>query len=519
MNEELEKKNTAVSDEEQQYSLNDDRRVKVLSPGAMVAKRFIRNRIAVVGLAILTFMFLFSFVGGIISPYGENQQFYRYDMQNKEYAGAVKNSEFRYATAPDQNFSAVIQAQVVLATQQKKESFKYKDIEYKLIEEGKDFYRITLEDGTTIGLAYKDIVTPSVEGMKFSFDFIFNALKAYTNGLDSFSADGKKYAIDSDGGVSSSEGDELAFISRYVIQTIVPGTFLSRAFQEELAAELEAGADKFVFTDTDGEEHEYIIEYKADVKNWKIRQATATRVYDIYGAPSREHWLGTDRNGMDMLTRLMYGGRVSLIIGFIVEAISTILGIIMGGLAGYFGKWVDNLIMRIVDIFYCIPSMPLLIILGAAMDAMNVDSKLRMVYLMLILGFLGWPAMARLIRGQILSLREQEFMTATEAGGIRVSRRIFKHLVPNVIPQIIVSVTMGIGGTIITEASLSFLGLGVKYPFASWGNIINDVNNTFVLQNYWFIWVPAGTLLLLTVLAWNLVGDGLRDAFDPKMKR
>ena len=519
MSEDLEKKNISAASDEEQYSLNDDRRVKVLSPGAMVAKRFFRNRIAVVGLVILTFMFLFSFVGGLITPYKEDQQFYRYDIQNKEYAGAVKNAELRYATAPDQNFSSVIQAQVVLATQQKKDAFTYKDVEYKVIEEGKDFYRITLADGTDIGLAYKDIVTPSVEGMKFSFDFTFNALKAYTNEENSFTADGKSYVIDDEGGVSSAEGEELAFISRYVIQTIVPGTFLSRAFQEELVAELEAGADKFVFTDTDGEEHEYLIEYKADVKNWKIRQATETRVYDTYAAPSREHWLGTDRNGMDMLTRLMYGGRVSLIIGFIVEAISTLLGIIMGGLAGYFGKWVDNLIMRIVDIFYCIPSMPIIIILGAAMDAMSVEPRLRMVYLMLILGFLGWPGMARLIRGQILSLREQEFMTATEAGGIRVSRRIFKHLVPNVIPQIIVSVTMGIGGTIITEASLSFLGLGVKFPFASWGNIINDVNNTFVLQHFWFIWIPAGVLLLTTVLAFNLVGDGLRDAFDPKMKR
>ena len=519
MSDNLENKNTAAASGEEQYSLNDDRRVKVLSPGAMVAKRFFRNRIAVVGLVILTFMFAFSFIGGIITPYKEDQQFYRYDIQNKEYAGAVKNTEFRYATAPDQKFGSVIQAQFVLATQTQKDSFTYKNVTYKVIEEGKDFYRITLADDTTIGLAYKDIVTPSAEGTNFSFDFIYNALKAYTNDETRFSADGRDFVIDDEGGVSSADGEELAFISRFVIQTIVPGTFLSRAFQEELAAELEAGADSFVFTDVDGVESEYIIDYKPDVKNWKIRRATETRVYDTYGQPSREHPLGTDRNGMDMLTRLMYGGRVSLIIGFIVELIATFLGIIMGGLAGYFGKWVDNLIMRIVDIFYCIPSMPVIIIIGAAMDAMNMDPKLRMVYLMLILGFLGWPGMARLIRGQILSLREQEFMTATEAGGISVSRRIFKHLVPNVIPQIIVSVTMGIGGTIITEASLSFLGLGVKYPFASWGNIINDVNNTFVLQHYWFIWIPAGALLLLTVLAWNLVGDGLRDAFDPKMKR
>ena len=191
----------------------------------------------------------------------------------------------------------------------------------------------------------------------------------------------------------------------------------------------------------------------------------------------------------------------------------------MGGISGYFGKWVDNLIMRIVDIFYCIPSMPLIIILGAAMDAMRVNPTVRMIYLMLILGFLGWPGIARMVRGQILSLREQEFMTAAEATGLSVSRRIFKHLVPNVIPQLIVSVTMGLGGTIITEATLSFLGLGVKFPFASWGNIINDVNDTYVLTNYWFIWIPAGVCLLVTVLAFNLVGDGLRDAFDPRMKR
>ena len=145
------------------------------------------------------------------------------------------------------------------------------------------------------------------------------------------------------GGISA-DGEEIAFVSRYVVQTIVPGTFLTRAFQEELAAELEAGAETFRFTDEDGAEHEYIIQYKPDVKNWVIRQAAETRVYDKYAAPSREHWLGTDRYGMDMLTRLMYGGRVSLLIGFIVEAISTILGIIMGGIAGYFGKWVDNLI-------------------------------------------------------------------------------------------------------------------------------------------------------------------------------
>ena len=509
---------TPQGDGEQQYSLNDDRRVKVLSPGAMVAKRFFRNRIAVAGLVILAFMFLFSFLGGILTPYKEDQQFYRTDYQNKEYAGVVRNVDFRFASAEGQKLDTVIQAQVVLATQKGSDSFSYRRTEYQLIQEGEDFYRVATADGTTLGIAYKDVVSSSVEGQTLPYEVQYGILKAYTNGEDSFEVGGKSYTIDEDGGIFA-DGAELAFISRYVVQPILPDIFLSRAFKEELVATLEDGGEEFMFTDPNGEAHEYTIRYRADVKNWSVLQETATRVYDTYASPSRTHWLGTDRNGMDMLTRLMYGGRVSLVIGFIVEIISTVLGIIMGGLAGYFGKWVDNLIMRIVDIFYCIPSMPIIIILGAAMDAMSVDPQIRMIYLMLILGFLGWPGMARLIRGQILSLREQEFMTATEACGISVSRRIFKHLVPNVIPQIIVSVSMGIGGTIITESTLSFLGLGVKFPFASWGNIINDVNNTYVLQNFWFIWIPAGTLLLLTVLAFNLVGDGLRDAFDPKMKR
>jgi len=222
---------------------------------------------------------------------------------------------------------------------------------------------------------------------------------------------------------------------------------------------------------------------------------------------------------MDLMTRLMYGGRVSLIIGFVVVIIETVLGVILGGISGYFSGWVDNVIMRLVDIFNCIPSLPLYIILGTAMSAMNVPSQTRIFYLMMILGILSWPTVARVVRGQILSLREQEFMLATEATGLSVSRRIFKHLVPNVIPQIIVYATMGLGSVILTEATLSFLGLGVKYPYASWGNIINAVNDSYVLTHFWFVWIPAGFLILITVLGFNFVGDGLRDAFDPKMKR
>ena len=249
------------------------------------------------------------------------------------------------------------------------------------------------------------------------------------------------------------------------------------------------------------------------------RSPTAGSLKDAIQAPSAEHPFGTDKMGRDIYARVLYGARASLSSTFALVLVIFLIGTFLGVISGYFGGWVDNLIMRIVDILYCIPSMPIIIILGAAMDAANVDPKIRMLYLMLILGILGWPSIARLVRGQILSLREQEFMTATESCGISVPKRIFKHLLPNVIPQLIVVMTMGLGSTIITEATLSFLGLGVRFPFASWGNIINDVNDTFVLTNYWFIWIPAGVLLLITVLAFNIVGDGLRDAFDPKMKR
>ena len=579
--------NTPSGGNEEHFSLNDDRRVKVLSPGALVAKRFFRNRLAVVGLSILIFMFVFSFIGGLLSPYGEDEFFYREDQINKEFAVVTENSDFRYMAKDSNLFGSAVQAQTMLAIQKNSESFSYNGTNYALAQDGSDFYSIS-SGGKLIGIAYKDVVSSS-DGQALSFEFVYTALKSYaalaqeveeeaeqetagvseaTGATDdaaepaeteevsepavkTFTVDGLTYTIDEDGGVLQGE-KEVAYISRYIVQPIMPDIFLSRDFKEKLIDTIAVGGTKFTYTDEslilddepdaalDGEETgigamddalveeddtasdatmEYTIERSQNHANWIIRQQQSSRQYDSYSFPSAKHWLGTDKYGMDMLTRLMYGGRVSLMIGFIVIIIETVLGVILGGIAGYFGGWVDNLIMRLVDIFYCIPSMPIILILGAAMDQQRVEPGKRLIYLMLILGILGWAGIARLVRGQILSLREQEFMTATEACGISVKSRIFKHLIPNVIPQLIVNCTMGLGSVIITEATLSFLGLGVKFPFASWGNIINDVNNTHVLTTYWFIWIPAGLLLLLTVLAFNLVGDGLRDAFDPKMKR
>lgn len=153
------------------------------------------------------------------------------------------------------------------------------------------------------------------------------------------------------------------------------------------------------------------------------------------------------------------------------------------------------------------------------MDELKLGGSARLIYMMVVLGVLSWAGIARLVRGQILSLREQEFMVAAEATGLSVNRRIYRHLIPNVIPLLIVTATMSLGSTIITESTLSFLGLGVKYPTATWGNIINAVSTSYDMNNFPWLWMPAGFCIVITVLAFNFVGDGLRDAFDPRMKR
>ena len=215
----------------------------------------------------------------------------------------------------------------------------------------------------------------------------------------------------------------------------------------------------------------------------------------------------------------MYGGRVSLLVGFVVVFFEMFIGVIIGGISGYFGGWVDTILMRVVDLVNAVPFYPVVIILGTVFDHLEVDQVSRLFFLMVVLGIMGWTGIARVVRGQILSLREQDFMVATEATGVRISRRIFRHLIPNVMPLLIVNATMGLGGIIITEATLGFLGLGVKYPMASWGSIINEATDMYVMTNCWWIWIPAGLFILLTVLGFNFIGDGLRDAFDPKMKR
>ena len=261
--------------------------------------------------------------------------------------------------------------------------------------------------------------------------------------------------------------------------------------------------------------------YTVGGKEYTLRQTTETYLKDNFrAAPSRDHWLGTDNEGYDVFVRLMYGGRISLTVSFIAVFLITIIGVILGGISGYFGGAVDNVIMRICDVLICLPGIPILLIISTILDASDIDAKYRIYLLMIYLTFISWPGTARLVRGQILSLREQEFMVAAEAMGYSTSRKIFKHLVPNVMPQLIVQMTLSLGSMILYEATLSYLNLGVKPSYAAWGTMINIIStNQDVLQNHWYIWVPAGICIVIAVLGFNFVGDGLRDALDPKARR
>ena len=261
--------------------------------------------------------------------------------------------------------------------------------------------------------------------------------------------------------------------------------------------------------------------YTVNGVEYTLRQTTEKELKDNFlSAPSSRHILGTDSQGYDVFVRLMYGGRISLIVSFLAVFLITILGVILGGISGYFGGAVDTIIMRICDVLMCLPGVPILLIISTILDASGIDAKYRIYLLMIYLTFISWTGTARLVRGQILSLREQEYMVAAEAMGYSTGRKIFKHLIPNVMPQLIVQMTLSLGSMILYEATLSYLNLGVKAPYAAWGTMINIIaTDQNILQNHWYVWVPAGICIVIAVLGFNFVGDGLRDALDPKGRR
>ena len=508
-------------EKEEELALDDANRVQVLSPGMMVAKRFFRNKLAIAGLVIIVCMFLFAFLGGVIIPYSQSQVFYTTEEMKKDYAGATLITDYQVFAADGVELPSDIGAKLILALTKKQDVVETRDgSQFSLTQLDDNSFEIKEVGGAeTLAVAAKLQVTPVDSSKKLSGTFNVNLIKALATDETMFAADDERYTVDEHGNgalVTAADGSEVAYISGYSMNAVESGVTLSVDFREAIVEAINNGSSEFKFAGEDGEE-----EYQVSNKNgqYVITKYKSTSVINQFESPSAKHLVGTDGNGMDLLARLMYGGRISLLIGFVVVAIELLLGIIVGGTAGFFGGWVDNLLMRFVDVIYCIPTMPLYLIIGSIMDFYKIDAGIRIFYLCIIMGVIGWVSLARIVRGQILSLREQEFMTACEACGISIRRRIFKHLIPNVIPQLVVFASMGVGEVILAESTLSYLGLGVKYPAASWGNIINAVTDSYVMTNYWFVWIPAGFLILLTVLAFNFIGDGLRDAFDPKMKR
>ena len=236
-----------------------------------------------------------------------------------------------------------------------------------------------------------------------------------------------------------------------------------------------------------------------------------TNVLNTNAEPDSEHILGTDSMGRDTLTRVLYGGRVSLTVGLVATGMIILIGTLAGGVAGYYGGTIDNIIMRIADVFISMPFLPLAITMVAIFGASIYN-------IMLVIGILGWPSLARLVRGEILSLKEQEFMEAARALGIKDRNQIFRHLLPNTMAPIIVNGTLAIASAILLEAMLSFLGMGVNPPTPTWGNMLNAAQSMYVLQHRWWLWVPPGIAIFVAVMSLNLVGDALRDALDPRLK-
>ena len=656
-------------------ALDDTQRVKVLSPGRLVFNRFKRNKLAIVGTAILTFMFLFSFLFPVFYSYGQTDIFYKYDTMMTDYASAAKRDSYTsYQVDPDHQVNSKIKnmmtSYVLTMEEEGTEKQEIKDEEtdfvYYLNKLGENVYELTgiaseevgtmsgfekvcsfnsktgklmltadqkaipgleaaaaaaiksgntvfevgdkvytmtssgkkglysiydlsscvlkMADGSESDNALRSAVLHGVAEGKFTYEgesygvqsgsdkftvvkytdasalmlsskYVFNAYQIGTEFTDGFKAavlealygehefeyEGASYTVSKkdDEFIVTGPNGEYAELCLYSVRRYNGEDTLSIDFKRTVQKEIEklesAGQKKGVFTyaipkmDDEGkyivkEDGSYELE---DVEmnitrkegQYVLKCERTAHLIDIYGPASSKHIFGTDADGMDILARMMYGGRISLMVGFIVVALELLFGVIMGGLAGFFSGWVDTLIMRLVDIFNCIPTLPILIILGAIFDDQKLNSYVRLMWMMAVLGFLGWAGVARLVRGQILSLREQEFMTAAEATGLSTTRRIFRHLVPNVIPQLIVNATMGLGSVIIYESTLSFLGLGVKHPLATWGTMINSVTSSNEnMVRYAYIWIPVGLLICLTVIAFNFVGDGLRDAFDPKMK-
>ena len=411
----------AMDEKAHPLALDDERRVKVLSPGMLVFKRFMRNRLAITGAMIILSMFLFSFIGGVLSPYRESQVFKAYAPMNKLYAAVTENEEYRYVLAEGEMFDSTAKSKMILAITKGDASFESGQSIYGLEKEGTDFYRVTAASVVASGKGIKNnFKLQPTEGFAQPTDFTAQFNAAITAGKQGFTtADGQEYLIKAskvearvlikndlalaskmiftgdlgqnfafrlaaeramqagkdtsftvgettytlafaDKGLATfanASGQTVSQASHFLMKASQVGTVFPDNFADMVQLAIAGGQSTFTLKDETGADRLYILERNA--KEYTIRTELQTYQIKTYSPPSADHLLGTDDNGMDVVTRLMYGGRVSLLIGFVVVFLETLIGVVLGGIAGYFGKWVDNLLMRTVDIFNCLPALPL----------------------------------------------------------------------------------------------------------------------------------------------------------------
>ncbi len=301
------------------------------------------------------------------------------------------------------------------------------------------------------------------------------------------------------------------------------------------------GADEKFVSVAGGTRHFVAVTDKGNVYAWghndggqcDIEGHTADRVFAgskqtylvneenklTYKTGFKGYLLGTDGSGRDILTRIIHGGKMTMTIGAVAVIVSTVIAIIIGCLAGYFGGWVDLILMRITEIFSAIPFLPFAMMLSYVIRTMAISETMRIFIIMIILGLLSWSGLAQMIRAQVLAEREKEFVLAAQSMGVKERRIAFKHILPNVISIILVNVTLSFASCMLTESSLSYLGFGVQQPQPTWGNMLYGANNSIVIQNYWWQWVFPAIALSLATISINIIGDTLRDVLDPKSSR
>ncbi len=469
-----------------------EKNVRLMSPARMVIRRFFRSKLSIVGLVMIVGLFIFSFIGPFI---------YHLIVPAKDIMGSG------YTTESSSYFDTWWKSRG-WQQDEKDESGKtsYIESEYRIATN--QYVLITYKSGKTEKFTYKILpeqkADKSIEYRPVLFDEAGNKQERTVYGM----------TLDANGKITAITLNKKRYDN-------------SNNTKKEIVEESISSIGNAITTEYVTKDGIKISEYKYE---YVVKQILDENKKDVNLAPiSKIHPLGTDNDGYDVLSRLMYGGRTSLIVSFLAVFIITGIGIIAGGIAGYFGGVIDNIIMRICDILMCLPGIPILLIVGIFLREMisdglyaavlNPDTKIY--FMMAFIALISWPGTARLVRGQILSLREQEYMVAAEAMGYSTFRKIFKHLIPNVMPQLIVQMTLSLGGMIIYESSLSYLGFGVQEPNTAWGSILKilEGNNFSLAMNHPWIWVPAGLCIVIAVLGFNFVGDGLRDALDPKARR